>query len=85
MDIREIKQQLTLDQVLDHYGLKPDKNQRLHCPWHDDKTPSLQLTPRPTVGHVLAATVVPAVATRLSSVSKWKATNIKAFWLPNHW
>ncbi|MDQ3395899.1 MAG: CHC2 zinc finger domain-containing protein, partial [Bacteroidota bacterium] len=33
-------------QVLDHYGLKPDKNQRLHCPWHDDKTPSLQLYPK---------------------------------------
>lgn len=46
MDILEIKQQLTLAQVLAHYGLRPDKNQRLHCPWHDDKTPSLQLYPK---------------------------------------
>jgi DNA primase len=45
MDIQVIKQQLSLSQLLDHYGLKPDKNHRLHCPWHDDKTPSLQLYP----------------------------------------
>jgi DNA primase len=46
MDIQEIKSRLALSQVLDHYGLKPDKNHRLHCPWHDDKTPSLQLYPK---------------------------------------
>lgn len=46
MEISDIKTHLTLSQVLDHYGLKPDKNQRLHCPWHDDKTPSLQLYPK---------------------------------------
>lgn len=43
MTIPEIKQQLTLARVLQHYGLKPDKNLRLHCPFHDDKTPSLQV------------------------------------------
>lgn len=43
MKIQEIKQQLTLAQVLQHYGLKPDKNLRLHCPFHEDKTPSLQV------------------------------------------
>ncbi|HZD93839.1 MAG TPA: CHC2 zinc finger domain-containing protein, partial [Candidatus Sulfotelmatobacter sp.] len=43
MEIAEIKQQLTLAQVLQHYGLKPDKHLRLHCPFHDDKTPSLQV------------------------------------------
>lgn len=43
MEISEIKRQLTLAQVLNHYGLKPDKNQRLHCPFHDDKTPSFQV------------------------------------------
>jgi DNA primase len=46
MEISDIKTHLKLSQVLDHYGLKPDKNQRLHCPWHDDKTPSLQLYPK---------------------------------------
>jgi len=43
MEITEIKQQLTLAQVLQHYGLKPDKNLRLNCPFHEDKTPSLQV------------------------------------------
>lgn len=43
MEIPEIKQQLTLARVLQHYGLKPDKNLRLHCPFHDDKNPSLQV------------------------------------------
>jgi len=43
MEISEIKQQLTIIQVLDHYNLSADKNQMLHCPFHDDKTPSLQI------------------------------------------
>ncbi|MFB6455603.1 CHC2 zinc finger domain-containing protein [Chitinophaga sp. Hz27] len=43
MEITEIKQQLTLATILHHYGLKPDKSLRLHCPFHDDKTPSLQV------------------------------------------
>ncbi|NQZ76086.1 MAG: toprim domain-containing protein [Ekhidna sp.] len=43
MEIAEIKDRLPLAQVLDYYGLKPDKHLRLHCPFHDDKTPSLQV------------------------------------------
>ena len=43
MEIGEIKQRLTLAEVLKHYGLKPDKSLRLHCPFHEDKTPSLQI------------------------------------------
>ena len=43
MTIVEIKQQLTLAQVLHYYHLKPDKNMRLCCPFHEDKTPSLQV------------------------------------------
>lgn len=39
MEIQEIKQRLTLANVLQHYHLKPDKNHRLHCPFHEDKTP----------------------------------------------
>ncbi|MBC9914065.1 CHC2 zinc finger domain-containing protein [Chitinophaga varians] len=46
MEIAEIKQQLSLSTVLQHYGLKPDKHLRLHCPFHDDKTPSLQVYTR---------------------------------------
>jgi len=43
MEIPEIKDKLTLKEVLSHYGLKPDKHLRLNCPFHDDKTPSLQV------------------------------------------
>ncbi len=43
MEIPEIKSLLKLPEVLKYYGLKPDKNHRLHCPFHEDKTPSLQV------------------------------------------
>jgi DNA primase len=43
MEIHEIKQQLALAQVLHYYHLKPDKQLRLNCPFHNDKTPSMQV------------------------------------------
>ena len=43
MEITEIKQRLTLATVLHYYGLKPDKQLRLCCPFHKDKTPSMQI------------------------------------------
>jgi DNA primase len=43
MEINEIKARLTLATVLSYYSLKPDKNLRLNCPFHEDKTPSLQV------------------------------------------
>ena len=45
MELKDIKQQLSIGQVLQHYGLKPDRNNRLLCPFHNDKTPSLQIYP----------------------------------------
>jgi hypothetical protein len=41
MEISQIKARLSILSVLDHYGLKPDRNNRLCCPFHDDKTPSM--------------------------------------------
>lgn len=43
MEIQEIKTRLALKEVLEHYGLKPDKQSRLNCPFHPDKTPSMQV------------------------------------------
>jgi DNA primase len=43
MEISEIKAQLTINQVLDHYGLKANPSKMLCCPFHDDKTPSMQV------------------------------------------
>lgn len=46
MEIAEIKAQLTIAQVLDHFKLRADKNNMLCCPFHNDKTPSLQIYPQ---------------------------------------
>jgi DNA primase len=46
MELKDIKQQLTINQVLQYYSLKPDKNDRLNCPFHNDKNPSLQIYPK---------------------------------------
>jgi len=43
MEIQDIKQQLTLATVLHYYNLKPNKNNMLQCPFHEDKTPSMQV------------------------------------------
>lgn len=55
MEIAEIKAQLTINQVLDHYGLKADKNNRLCCPFHDDKTPSMQVYPETNTVHCFSS------------------------------
>lgn len=46
MDIKDIKAQLSITQVLQHYNLKADRNNKLCCPFHDDKSPSLQIYPK---------------------------------------
>lgn len=43
MEIQEIKAELSLAQVLNYYGLKPDIHGKMNCPFHDDKTPSFQV------------------------------------------
>ena len=43
MTIPQIKENLNLATVLNHYNLKPNKNNMLLCPFHDDKTASLQV------------------------------------------
>jgi len=43
MTIAEIKQQLSMADVLHYYGLRTDKHSRLNCPFHEDKTPSMQV------------------------------------------
>lgn len=43
MELTEIKSSLPIKDVLQYYGLYPDKQSRLKCPFHDDSTPSLQV------------------------------------------
>jgi DNA primase len=46
MELKEIKARLSMGTVLGHYNLRPDKQGRLRCPFHPDKTPSLQIYPK---------------------------------------
>ena len=45
MEIKEIKERLSILTVLDHYGIKVLKNRQCLCPFHDDKNPSMQVYP----------------------------------------
>jgi DNA primase len=51
MQIPEIKSRLPILQVLATYNLKPDKNNLLRCPFHEDKTASLQVYPKTNSFH----------------------------------
>ncbi|KAA1241438.1 toprim domain-containing protein [Aquimarina sp. RZ0] len=42
MQIHDIKQQLSIHQVLQHYGIEI-KNNHVHCPFHNDTTPSMRV------------------------------------------
>ncbi|TWP31708.1 toprim domain-containing protein [Apibacter muscae] len=42
MSIPEIKQKLSIQEVLEHYQI-PVKNQMCRCPFHEDQTPSMQI------------------------------------------
>ena len=44
MEIQEIKEKLSIEQVLAHYNLEV-KNKHINCPFHDDKTPSMRVYP----------------------------------------
>jgi len=45
MEIQEIKQRLSIHTVLKYYGLQPDKNNMLKCPFHVDDTASMKIYP----------------------------------------
>ncbi len=46
MSIQELKNHLSIQTVLSHFNLKPNRNHLLLCPFHDDKIPSLQIYPK---------------------------------------
>ncbi len=45
MTIADIKQRLSIHTVLQYYNLRPNRNNMLNCPFHKDKTPSMQVYP----------------------------------------
>ena len=46
MEINEIKSRLSIHTVLKHYGLQPDRNGMLKCPFHADDTASMKIYPQ---------------------------------------
>jgi len=51
MEISDIKQKLNINEVLAHYGLNPNRNKMLCCPFHPDKNPSMQVYPETNTGN----------------------------------
>ena len=43
MEIRDIKQRLSILQVLSHYNLKPDRSNHIKCLFHEDDKPSCRI------------------------------------------
>jgi DNA primase len=46
MEIKDIKQRLSIKTVLKHYGLEANRNHMLKCPFHEEKEPSLKIYPQ---------------------------------------
>lgn len=45
MEIKEIKQKLSIQTVLRYYGHTPDRNNMLKCPFHDEESASMRIYP----------------------------------------
>jgi len=43
MQIPDIKKHLPITKVLSHYGITPDKNHHIKCPFHQDDKPSCKI------------------------------------------
>ena len=51
MEISDIKKQLNIIAVAEHYGHKPNRNHLIKCPFHEDDKPSLQLYTKTNTWH----------------------------------
>ena len=43
MDIKNIKSRLPIKKVLTYYNIPVNRNHHIHCPFHEDKTPSCRV------------------------------------------
>ncbi len=64
MELKAIKQQLTINQVLQHYNLKPDKIKNWFAPFTMTKIPVYRFIQRQIPTVVLAALAKRALVTR---------------------
>jgi DNA primase len=51
MEISDIKRHLSIETVLQHYNLTPDRNKQIRCPFHADDTPSCRIYPETNSFH----------------------------------
>jgi len=51
MEIPDIKQRLSFLTVLNHYGIHPDRNKQIKCPFHADDKPSCRIYPATNTFH----------------------------------
>ena len=51
MHISDIRQQLDILGLVQQYGLQPNRNNMIKCPFHEDDKPSLQLYPKTNTWH----------------------------------
>lgn len=51
MEIKEIKQRLTIATVLSHYNHPPDRNNMVKCPFHKEETASMRIYPDTNTFH----------------------------------
>jgi len=51
MQIPDIKKHLPITKVLSHYGITPDKNHHIKCPFHQDDKPSCKIYPETGTFH----------------------------------
>ena len=54
MEIQEIKQHLSILQVLVHYKIQPDMHNQIICPFHEDDKPSCKIYPKTNTYHCFA-------------------------------
>lgn len=55
MDIKELKQRLSIIETAEYLGIKVDKHGRALCPFHDDKKPSLQFSKEKNIATCFSA------------------------------
>ena len=55
MEITEKKRHLSILKVLSRYGHRPDRNNMLRCPFHDDKKASMKIYPETNTAFCFAA------------------------------
>ena len=80
MQLPEIKQQLSILKVLAHYNLTPDRNNRLKCPFHEDKTPSFHVYPKTGTWNCFSSNCSAGSGDQVDFIMKpqWRASAMRA-------